>query len=338
MREGSETMPHESHLFSVTEAAVSEALATFSGSRPIFIDGRWVNYAVGGRDFKYYIFDWDDNILFMPTAICMEKRLPDGSWVPHRVSTALFSVVREDSENYRPPNGNWDQAFVEFKDREGSASGFIADTQHALEEIKNGTRKKPPSFDTFKKTLVEGRLFAIVTARGHSPEVLRSGVTLFIDRVLNDSERALMMMNLRGYRYCFDHRRTFGSDAEELDYYLSLNRYHAVTSPGFNEFMNSDVPGIESQEVRKQFAIRDFIDHIVHIMQRTGIDALKRHISMGFSDNDAGNVNAVERYIKQELVRHFPTIKFCVYDTSDAENQARKIVVSGQGELDLEAR
>ncbi len=320
----------------MTDPALEEALATFSGARPLFIDSRWVNAAVAGRDFKYYIFDWDDNILFMPTSIRLEKRQPDGSWKPHTVSTALFSVVRRDRENYRPPDNDWQQAFVEFQDEAGQGGRFLADTGQALHEILSGKRNKPPSFETFRKTLVEGRLFAIVTARGHSPEVLREGVRLFIGHVLTPAERARMLINLRGYRYCFDGLRVFASDERELDYYLGLNRYHAVTSPHFNERYASDTPGIDSQESRKQFAIRDFIDHIVHIMQRTGIDALKRPISVGFSDDDPANVGAVERYIRQELVRHFPTIKFCVYDTSDPENRARKIVVSGQGELELE--
>ena len=36
------------------------------------IDGRRANLGVAARDFKYYIFDWDDNILHMPTRIHME--------------------------------------------------------------------------------------------------------------------------------------------------------------------------------------------------------------------------------------------------------------------------
>ena len=52
---------------------------------------------------------------------------------------------------------------------------------------------------------------------------------------------------------------------------------------------------------------------------------------MGFSDDDLGNVAAVERYIRDELARHFPAIKFCVYDTSDPSlTDGRKVTVSGQ--------
>ena len=40
----------------------------------------YINSAVASRDFKYYIFDWDDNILHMPTKIRMERLQTDGSW------------------------------------------------------------------------------------------------------------------------------------------------------------------------------------------------------------------------------------------------------------------
>ena len=53
-----------------------------------------VNYAVAERDLKYYIFDWDNNILHMPTLIHLERRTDRGDWVPHAVSTAVFSVIR----------------------------------------------------------------------------------------------------------------------------------------------------------------------------------------------------------------------------------------------------
>ncbi len=42
-----------------------------------------------------YMFDWDDNILFMPTKIRMEKK--DGEkWIPLEVSTEEFRDVRQE--------------------------------------------------------------------------------------------------------------------------------------------------------------------------------------------------------------------------------------------------
>lgn len=294
-----------------------------------------VNDRVGDRDFKYYIFDWDDNILHMPTRIHLEKRQADGSWAPHAVSTSVFSIIRGDQQNYRPPGGDWKRAFAEFQDAlDETENAFLRDTAHALERVTSGQERPGPSFMTFRKTLIEGRLFAIVTARGHASETLRKGVRLFVDLVLSARDREEMLANLRGYRACFDHVTEFGTDEEELDYYLSLNRYHAVTSPRFSELLAAAAAADASPEERKQFAIRDFVEHVVRILHRTSPTSFRRPISVGFSDDDPGNVAAVEGYIQRELGRHFPGVKFCVYDTSDpALEKGRKVVVAGQ--LDL---
>ncbi len=296
-----------------------------------------VNYRVAERDYKYYIFDWDDNILHMPTRIHLEKKQPDGSWRPHAVSTSVFSVIRNDTAHYRPPQGNWELAFAEFQDaRDPRENRFLKDTEQAIRRVMDGQEPPGPSFATFRHTLVEGRLFAIVTARGHASETLRRGVQCFIDIVLSPAERQEMLANLRGYRAIFDHVARFGGDQEEIDRYLSLNRYHAVTSPDFNSHLLQAQSEPVSSEVRKQVAIRDFLEHIVHVLQRTPEGTKWNPISVGFSDDDPANVTAVENYIRAELGRLFPGIKFCLYDTSDpALEKGRKITVAGQLDLGL---
>ncbi|MBR4654717.1 MAG: hypothetical protein IKO72_15285 [Kiritimatiellae bacterium] len=309
------------------------------------IDGRRVNTQVAGRDFKYYVFDWDDNILHMPTRIYLEKLCDDGVWRPASVSTSTYSLVRGDSAHYRlPRNGGRAAAFRDFQDVPGDIANqsFIRDTKAALRRIAAG-ETPGPSFETMRKTLREGRIFAIVTARGHAPETIREAVRLFIDSALTPAEREEMMANLRGYRWWLDNRTTFGTDAEELDYYLSMCRYHAVTSPGFKERMADDadfgarVAAATSErrpELAKEFAIRDFVEHLVHMLERTGGLELRRPMSVGFSDDDSGNVNAVSEYIRDELARRFGSVKFVVYDTSDASlANGRKVTVAGQ--LDL---
>ena len=300
-----------------------------------------VNYDVATRDFKYYIFDWDDNILHMPTKIHLEERGEDGEWRPVEVSTSVFAIVRTDSR-YRMPPGGRAEAFREFCDvvDESGDISFIRDTKAAIERIKNG-EKPCPSFETMRKTLREGRIFAIVTARGHASETLREAVKIFIDEVLTPEEREMMMRSLRGYRWWLDKKTEFGTDEEELDYYLSMCRYHAVTNPGFFAQIKSDcdfggryaeASGAERPELAKEFAIRDFVEHVFHVLQRTG--GLGRPVSMGFSDDDAGNVKAVSDYIRGELVKRFKGFKFVVYDTSDSSlDNGRKVTVAGQ--LDL---
>ena len=297
----------------------------------------YVNEEVATRDFKYYIFDWDDNILHMPTKIRMEHREESGEWTPVEVSTATFAMIRSDVAHYRPPqDGGWDAAFRNFADQPGRNT-FIEDTITALERIEHG-EVPGPSYNALKKTLREGRIFAIVTARGHSPETIEKAVRIFIRYALTEDERQEMFSNLRGYRKCFDGVTEFGTDAEELDYYLGMCRYSAVTHDRFRERMEADpiyqeklatATNASKPELAKEFAIRDFVEHIFHTLQRTG--GLGRSVSIGFSDDDKGNVKSVSSYIRQELSKRFDGIKFVVYDTSDCTlSKGRKVCVSGQ--------
>ena len=85
-------------------------------------------------------------------------------------------------------------------------------------------------------------------------------------------------------------------------------------------------------ELAKEFAIRDFVEHVFHMLRRTG--GLNRFVAIGFSDDDKGNVKSVSRYIRAELARRFEGIKFVVYDTSDKSlTKGRKVCVSGQMNL-----
>ena len=292
------------------------------------------NYAVRDRDLKYYIFDWDDNILHMPTRIHLERKTEEGEWVPHSVSTALFSVIRNDTEHYRPPEGDWENAFFEFRDIDvDDENVFLRDTKKAIDLVISGATKPAPSFVKFRQTLAEGRLFAIVTARGHDPVIIKSAVTYFIDTVLTDAERNRMMSNLWGYLECFDRNHKFKTNEDVLNNYLDLNKYHGIMSSHFKQLLVQRKTPTASPEEGKQFAIKDFVEHIIRIAQERG---LEKPISVGFSDDDLNNLNAVQDYIRQELARQFPHVKFVVYDTSDPEvKSGRKIIVSGQLTLDI---
>ena len=298
----------------------------------------YVNESVATRDLKYYIFDWDDNILHMPTKIRMERLEDDGTWRPVELSTATFALVRSDTEHYRAPGGKWREAFRNFEDSP-QRDNFLEDTRAALARIAAGERPGP-SFNALRKTLREGRIFAIVTARGHSPAAVERAVRCFIDEVLTPEEREEMMSSLRGYRQWLDGvgDGEFGTDEEELDYYLSMCRYSAVTYEGFKERMSNDPIYREKlavattaarPELAKEFAIQDFVEHVFHMLRRAG--RLDRSVSIGFSDDDVGNVKTVTRFIKAELSRRYEGIKFVVYDTSDRSlSKGRKVCVSGQ--------
>ncbi|MCL1909384.1 MAG: hypothetical protein FWG05_00440 [Kiritimatiellaeota bacterium] len=289
------------------------------------------NPEIESRDLKYYIFDWDDNILRMPTFIHLERLTPEGAWEPFPVSTSAFAVARNDTVKFRPPGGNWENAFREFRDFPGEdESKFLKDARAAMDAVLSGAAKPAPSFEAFKRALVEGRIFAIVTARGHKSETLRAGVRLFIRRMMSPAERDEMMLNLRGYVACYEGIAVNNSidDDEVFERYLDMNRYHAVTSPEFISFINSvEMPDSDRSEIRKRFAITDFLEYLFAMVRRVG---MRKNISVGFSDDDPGNVQAVMEFIRENLAAQFPSVRFVVYDTSDPDISAgRKIVVSG---------
>ncbi|MDP6490928.1 MAG: hypothetical protein QGH42_12890 [Kiritimatiellia bacterium] len=294
-----------------------------------------INYAVADRDLRYFVFDWDDNVLHMPTHIHLERLTDEGEWVPYSVSTSLYSLIRNDTEHYRPPtDGAWEAAFRDFRDIEIEEENvFLRDTREAIDRIVSGESARAPSFGTLKKVLTEGRLFAIVTARGHDPEVLKAGVRYFIDRTFSPPEKRTMLRNLRGYLEWLRPGHDRHSDDEVLEYYLGLNKYHGCMSPRFRELLREHNYEAAGTEEGKQFAIRDFVRHVIGILREHGVD---RPISVGFSDDDEGNARAVETYIEQELAREFPGVKFAVYYTNDPDlPSGRKVEVRGQLSLGL---
>ncbi len=285
-----------------------------------------------GERLRYFMFDWDDNILQMPTCIHLDK-WTGSAWEPISVSTSEFAAIRNDTETYRPPGGDWDQAFRDFHDDPDDAPAvFLSHTHQALDRILSGDTTPAPSFHKFKEALIEGRLFAIITARSHSARTIRTGVESFIDRVLSASEKSLMIENLRTFVAYFDRPSTPLRDEEVLRRYLDSNRYYAVSSPEFRRAMGLSSDGAENPAGAKQLAIREFVSHVVRLTEDRWHEG---PISIGFSDDDPGNLSAVEDFLKTELAREFPGVKFVVYDTSDPEREnGKKIIVEHGLETD----
>ena len=64
------------------------------------------------RKLRLYAFDWDDNILQMPTKIKMDQKVGK-RWKPIEVSTEKFAEIRTEPD-YRVRNNNPKEAFIDF--------------------------------------------------------------------------------------------------------------------------------------------------------------------------------------------------------------------------------
>lgn len=257
---------------------------------------------------KYYMLDWDDNILYMPTTIRMMHH-----GVPVDVTTKQFAEVRHDP-NYRPINDSWDEAFAQFRDGSGD---FVADTRQAIVE-----QAFAPSFAAFKRALLKARLFCIVTARGHSAATIRRGVETVIDQVFSAEEHAEMLRNIQAFN---QHAGLEIPDELAFEKYLDLNGYVGVSSPGFLKIFQDQMPdSVEpTSERAKTVAVAQFVAHTLALAQN--LPARTRYIAFGFSDDDHRNLQVMRQFLSETLVEQHPDVAFFVYNTSDEDVEVEKL-------------
>ena len=209
------------------------------------------------RKLRLYAFDWDDNILQMPTKIKMDQKVGK-RWKPIEVSTEKFAEIRTEPD-YRVRNNNPKEAFIDFT----LPDTFLRDSKEAI--LKD---KKSPSFNKFKESLIYANPFSIITARGHNPEVLKKGVKMFIHLVLSPEEKEKMLENIID---TLKHENEFSDDFIEKLEYLDKNQildlfldekgdYYPVSSPEFGERFGLEVSGgAANPEHNKKVALADFI-------------------------------------------------------------------------------
>jgi hypothetical protein len=267
-------------------------------------------------ELHYYSFDWDDNLLHMPTVIHMDK-LIDGKWIPTDVSTAEFAQVRNDEENYRLSNNDPVKAFSEFRDNgpRGSES-FLIDVKTAISQGDFG-----PSWESFIDCLKEGAIFSIVTARGHEPDTIRRAVEYIIDNNLSEDDSYMMYNNCLKHSYFFASSEEFDripkgpvSKTPLISNYLDFCDFYGVSSPSFaKEFGEGSA---SNPEHAKQLALEKFIEKCNNFGKKVGA----KSVSVGFSDDDAKNVEHVKKFFKEKsaLENEFDhKLKLSIYKTTD---------------------
>ncbi len=253
---------------------------------------------------KGYSFDWDDNILNMPTMIHLEKK-KNGNWVDYDVSTEHFREVRKeiDGEKLRLKNNDPIEAFKDFR-----TEIFIQHTKEAIEKNEFG-----PSFKKFKKALMKGYDFSIITARGTSKDSLRKGIKVLIDMTFSEEEKETMNKNLKENGY------------KNIDDYLNDQQLSAVSSDEFKKEYAS-TGGAENPEIAKTMAFEKYVESVVKKASDLIDNPNREGIKIGFSDDDLGNIKKMEEFIRKELLKKYPKVKFVIYDTSDSKNVKKKYI------------
>jgi len=266
------------------------------------------------KSLSYYLFDWDDNILYMSTVIHLDH-LINGKWVQEDVSTEKFAKVRHfindyyngiDSE-WRYFQDNPNMTYSDFRDWGPKGDKiFLQDTKESIRENKFG-----PVWYDFLGCLVKGSLFAIITARGHEPETIKETVKWIINNVLTNDQFELMIHNLKKFNKLFDDDIDNLTDEELLDDYLNLCDFIGISSSWFETTFNIGGLGKSaSPENFKLIAARYFINKI----NKYG-KILNYNINVGFSDDDFKTSSVMSDFFKNKLSLDFPLINYHTYHT-----------------------
>jgi uncharacterized short protein YbdD (DUF466 family) len=251
-------------------------------------------------NMKYYAFDWDDNIVHMPTKIVLKTE--DGDEIG--MSTEDFAKYRHDLGkkpfDYKGEKivGYADSPFRNFK-TEGDKQ-FLIDTLKA---------KKGPAFDDFREAINNGSIFSIITARGHNPETLKQAVYNYIITGFGGIDKDELIKNLRKYRSFVGDEEM--SDSELIKTYLELNKYHPVT---FGQ------GSAANPEELKVMAMDDFVSYIkgmaallnkrAYLKKELGNKFIPSVPMIGFSDDDPRNVEVMKKHFEdkpEKLVKTYST-------------------------------
>lgn len=262
----------------------------------------------GTPDMKYYAFDWDDNILEMPTQIML---------IDERGSEVGMST--EDFAHYRSQvglepfeyKGSKIVGFAEEAFRNFQVSGdkrFITDVMLA---------KPGPAWSDFVECVNGGSIFSIITARGHNPNTIKDAVYNMIISDYKGLDHNQLIKNLRKFRDFTDEDDM--SDMDLVKDYLNMCKFYPVS------FGNED--GASKPEELKIQVMEEFIDYVKELSRFLHKKALfKNKVSnnfiptIGFSDDDRKNIESMKKHFKE---KQEDMLK--IYSTSGGKKQREDI-------------
>lgn len=252
------------------------------------------NYRKGGRSF--YFFDFDDNIAFLATPVFIFEKNSSRSIA---LSTSEYykikhlvgergSVYENFYFDYNDETGSFkhfrDQSFSLWERLRRKPQLFIRDLHKALENVDSTW--KAPSWDFFYYATYNQRPMSIITARGHHPETIKTGIRLLVK-----------------YKH-LPHEPNF------------LGVY-PVSHPPTKAFLGDTDLSIDVPEL-KRLAIKDSFQQAIK-----AYGDIPYH-RFGMSDDDPANIKLIESAML-ELKKEHPEMSFFVIDTTNGMMIKREI-------------
>jgi len=278
-----------------------------------------------GSDYKvyellYYAFDWDDNILHMPTEIFLSNDKGEEVGMSTQDFAEYRSIIGVENFEYNGQviTGYAKDSFRYFRD-EVEPKIFVKDVEKAI-----NNRMFAKSYDKFKKCLTTGSLFSIITARGHesgpnnNSGPMREGVEFIISK-FSPTERASMMDHLKMYSHLFN--QPIKSDDDLINDYLDQCQFIGVSAPSRGG--KPDNPEKSKEDAFLEFVKKcdNYAKELEEDFNKSG-ENWKVVAKVGFSDDDPGNVGHMDEVLKELHNETYSNVKeFYLFDTGGDETQ-----------------
>jgi hypothetical protein len=236
---------------------------------------------------KYYAFDWDDNLMFMPTKIYLKD--DEGNSVG--MSTEDFAEYRTDVG--KEPFEYEGHTIVSFDKEPFRDFGVLGDKQFLKDAMSSPTG---PAWNDFVEAINNGSIFAIVTARGHTPSVLKEGVYRLIKQNKYGLDSNQLAKNLLKYRDLADEEKL--SKDQLIRSYLDMCRFHPVS------FGEGSATNPEQGKINAMEEFVSYVRNLSHSLQQKAF--MKNKISnyftpfIGFSDDDVRNVETMKKHFDKK--------------------------------------
>jgi hypothetical protein len=246
-------------------------------------------------DMKYYAFDWDDNIVYMPTEIILIDNNDDEVGMSTHDFAKYRGEIGKTEFKYRGTTivNYADLPFRQFK---------VTGDEQFLKDIL--IAKIGPAFDDFKEAVNNGSIFSIITARGHNPETLKKAVKIYIEKEFLGINKKKVIYNLNKYRDLISSQ----TDGDIIDEYLDLCKFYPVS------FGSGSVANPEEEKVKALYEFYDYCKEMANEIKKAfqfknDVNGESLKFSIGFSDDDMKNIETMKKSINKPELTIYSTNK-----------------------------
>jgi len=237
------------------------------------------NYEQGGRSF--YFFDFDDNIINLLTPIVLfhkntkdEKLISTHELAEHGQSIGISGIYADYKFDFDDSVGSYrffrdSTTITDIKEK-----NFTKDIYQVIN--KPQFKWKGPSWKYFHYATFNQRPLTIITARGHSPEVIRQGINILLEE----------------------------NHIEMEPNYLAI---YPVSNPAIKQELGDEEELLSVSELKK-LAIIKSVEKAIEVY---GDNPLHR---FGMSDDDAKNIELITEAMLV-LKKLYKKMSFFVIDT-----------------------